>query len=159
MEIGLAPPAAPSSELEAALAAELCLRKQHQTGQLASQLAPMSGQLVDDVEDGRYLPDVDLQAFRKHPNGVLIMAGSGPVCSGGGGAGGAEGDRQSLGDRQSVKSVPLCPQHGHGTYRDSALNRDSITPPIPPPPPPPIQVLPFPTQLLLPLTNQQHLSV
>ncbi|OQR76854.1 neuropilin and tolloid protein 2-like [Tropilaelaps mercedesae] len=127
MEIGLAPPAAPSSELEAALAAEIRLRKQHQTGQLAGQLAPMGGQLVDDVEDGRYLPD--------HPNGVLIMAGSGPVCGGGG----TDGDRQSLGDRQSVKSVPLCPQHGHGTYRDNALDRDSLTPPIPPPPPPPLQ--------------------
>lgn len=122
MEIGLAPPAAPSSELEAALAAEIRLRKQHQ------------GQLVDD-DDGRYLPDVDLQAFRKHPNGVLIMAGSGPVCT--------EGDRQSLGDRQSVKSVPLCPQHGHGVYRDNAHNRDSLTPPIPPPPPPPLQVKEF----------------
>lgn len=142
MEIGLAPPAAPSSELEAALAAEIRLRKQHQSGQLAGQLAPVGGQLVDDVEDGRYLPDVDLQAFRKHPNGVLIMAGSGPVCGGGAGGGGTDGDRQSLGDRQSVKSVPLCPQHGHATtYRDNALNRDSLTPPIPPPPPPPLQVL------------------
>lgn len=119
MEIGLAPPAAPSSELEAALAAEIRLRKQHQQGQ----------QMLDDEDNGRFLPEVDLQAFRKHPNGVLIMTGSGPVCT--------DGDHQSMGDRQSVKSVPLCPQHG--IYRDNALNRDSLTPPIPPPPPPPLQ--------------------